>query len=192
VNTALSELGYPERPIESYRKLIGHGFRALVEKTLPPDARSPDRVTELTLRARGEYRRSCCETTRPYDGVEEMLNDLKRRNVSLAICSNKPHDLTCQIVDYYFPSQTFEVVFGLRDGIPAKPDPQGVLEACETMRVSPNSALYVGDTETDILTARNAGMTALSVLRGYRDRSELVEAGASALLCSPADILAWC
>jgi phosphoglycolate phosphatase len=189
INRALVRLGFPTHGRESFRYFVGEGARMLVERALPEDRRDPA-TAEAALRAyREEYRTGWNIKTRIYDGIPAMLDTLTARGIALGILSNKPHEMTLQCVQGYLDRWSFGVIFGQRDHVARKPDPAGALEAATALRVAPADVLYLGDTATDMQTARAAGMFAVGAAWGFRPESELREHGAHAIVHHPDDVL---
>lgn len=189
INRAMVRLGFPTHGRESFRYFVGEGARMLVERALPADRRDPT-TAETALRLyREEYRAGWNIKTRIYDGIPELLDSLAARRLPLGILSNKPHDMTQQCVQGYLARWSFAVVFGQRDTVARKPDPAGALEAARLMQVDPARVLYLGDTATDMQTARAAGMFAVGATWGFRPESELREHGAHAIVHHPDEVL---
>ena len=128
------------------------------------------------------------DTTRPYEGIPEMLNILKQRGKRLAIVSNKFYEATQELAKHFFP-ETIEVAIGERENIRKKPAPDTVLEALRQLGADKEGAVYIGDSDVDIMTAKNSGLPCLSVLWGFRDKEFLIEHGANNLIEHPLDIL---
>jgi len=191
MNSVLQRRGYPLHPPEAYKLFIGHGFPTLASRCLPEAARLPAIIAECVAEAKAEYDKRWMRNTRPYAGVPELLSETARRRVKQAILSNKPHEFTVTMVAHFFAAWDFEAVIGGREGVPGKPDPAGALEISATLGFPPGDVLYVGDSGTDMATARNAGMRPVGVLWGFRGREELLENGAEWLVSRPADLLAW-
>jgi phosphoglycolate phosphatase len=188
-NAALTDLGFPSRPVDEYRVLVGDGIRNLALRALPQghkDAQTVDRCVRLT---RAEYGRRWDAKTRPYPGVPELLDELAARQVRMAILSNKPDPATREVVAKLLPRWTFEVVRGARDAVPLKPDPAAALDVAAALGAAPRDVLYLGDTNTDMQTARAAGMRAVGALWGFRTADELLAAGARDLIAHPLDLL---
>ena len=188
-NRALRSLELPVHPEDRYRYFVGDGLMTLVERILPPKRRDADTARELARRFLEDYADNWHVRSRPYPGVEAMLADLAARGVTLAVLSNKPHDFTKLCVQELLGDHDFALVLGQRDGVPKKPDPAGALEAAERLGLDPADFLYLGDTATDMRTARAANMTAVGALWGFRDRDELVAAGADHLVARPGDLV---
>jgi phosphoglycolate phosphatase len=190
VNAALAATGLPTHGIEHYLKAVGDGARTMVERSLPPersDESTLDQVCELT---RSEYALRWNSKTRPYDGIAEMLDALGAGGLKLCIISNKPHHSTLKIVEEFLSDWDFAVVRGAQDGVPIKPDPQAPLAIADECGIAAEEWLYVGDTDTDMLTAKAAGFFAVGVAWGFRSVAELQEYGADLIAYQPADICA--
>ncbi|MHC4718223.1 MAG: HAD family hydrolase, partial [Planctomycetota bacterium] len=155
-----------------------------------PDRRDDEPlVTRVTADYRAAYAEGWANKTRPYDGVPELLAELARRGIRLAVLSNKPQDTTEATVAAFLGAAAFEAVRGARQGVPLKPDPAAALAIAGQMGLTPAEILYVGDTATDMATASAAGMYAVGALWGFRTAEELLEAGARVLIDRPPDVL---
>ena len=190
MNAALSAHGYPIHPIAAYKYFVGDGVENLVRRALPADAaRNEETVRKVVPVMRAEYAHRWKDKTHPYPGVPEMLDALRERGVKLTVLSNKPHPATLEVVENFFSNWHFDAVFGARPEVPIKPDAGAALEVSRATGVPPDHFLYLGDTNTDMLTARAAGMFAVGALWGFRTAQELSEAGAAVLAAHPMDIL---
>lgn len=187
-NHALRSMGMPERTIEEVRRFVGNGVHKLIERAVP-EGSSPVVVDEALSRFRQHYLEHNLDTTRPYDGIEEMLKRLKARGCRLAIVSNKFYAATQELARHFFPD-TIEVAIGEHEaeGIRRKPAPDTVEEALRQLGVGKEGAVYVGDSDVDVLTARNSGLPCISVLWGFRTKEFLLQHGAAVFASSPADI----
>lgn len=188
-NSALRSLGLPIHPVDSYRTFVGDGVDILVRRVLPEERRDSNTVGSLKAAFREEYSRRWKDATRPYPGVPELLDALSGRGVILTVLSNKPHAATQAVAGHFFSRWPFAVFWGQRESHPRKPDPAAALEICRAVGVEPGEMLYVGDTNTDMQTARRAGMFAVGALWGFRSREELLASGAQALVSHPAELL---
>jgi len=186
-NAALTALGCPTHPREKYRVLVGDGARVLCERALPADRQ--DLLDETLQRMRTNYDAHCFDETRLYDGIPELVSELHRRGYRLAVFSNKPDVFTKRMIEHYFNPNPFDAVRGHQAGAPLKPDPTGALEIARELDIPAGEWLYLGDTNTDMRTAKGAGMIAVGVLWGFRDRSELVGSGAEEIVAAPAEVL---
>ena len=189
-NAALSAAGLPAHPVDAYRYYVGDGVENLVRRSVP-DAVASDAATVAKVRdrMREEYARRWSVKTRPYAGVAELLDELERRAVPMAVLSNKPDDFVGEMVQHYFPRWHFAAAVGARPGVPRKPDPTAALEVASRLARPTSAFLYLGDTNTDMQTARAAGMYPVGALWGFRPESELREAGAARLIARPAELL---
>lgn len=186
-NYALRWAGMPERTIEEVRMFVGNGVKLLMERAIPEGVNNP-KFEETYAKFREHYMEHNLDTTRPYDGVPELLHELKRRGKHLAIVSNKFYAATQDLAKYFFPD-TIEVAIGERENIRKKPAPDTVLEALRQLNVSKEDAVYIGDSDVDIMTAKNCGLPCISVLWGFRDKDFLIEHGGSLFVEKPIEIL---
>lgn len=190
MNAALAAMGYPGRTIAECKKLVGDGLETYVRRALPPGAGDDPRVVaRLKELMRAEYKVRQDHKTKPFEGIAELLDALNDLGIPLAILSNKPHDSTLAVMKRYFPGRDFRVIFGAREGIPVKPDPDAALEIARLMDITPGNFAYVGDTNTDMRTANAAGMFAVGALWGFRTAEELLTNGAQVLIEKPEDLL---
>lgn len=190
VNRMLVEYGFPSHTIDDYRRFIGNGIKMLVHRALPIAGRSEEMVDTCVHRAREIYWENWKNKTRPYSGITDLLGNLQKKDLPLAVLSNKPHDFTVRYVDAYFPEVTFSVVMGQTDQFPVKPDPASALEIARQMDIAPSKFLFVGDSAVDVQTANAAGMHSVGVAWGFKGPKELVENGCQALVKKPLEILA--
>ncbi|HXI83706.1 MAG TPA: HAD family hydrolase [Verrucomicrobiae bacterium] len=188
-NWALAQLGCPAHPPESYRHFVGDGARELCARALPRDRQD---LLDDTLRLMREcYDAHCFDLTKLYAGIPGLISALAERHLSLAVLSNKPDDFTKRMIAHYFDPSPFAVVRGQLPNVPLKPDPTAALQIAQELGVPPAQWLYLGDTNTDMHTARAAGMHAVGVLWGFRDREELVKSGAAHIVARPEQVLAF-
>jgi len=188
VNECLELLGLPPQPLDRYRYLVGEGIPRLCERALGQS--HPHLVNRLAEVARPRYRVRPLRHTRPYPGVVEMTQTLRRRDLRLAVLSNKPHEMTTSMVRALWPANTFDRVQGYVDERHRKPEPYYVLRICQELGVSPARTWLVGDTPTDIETAKRSGAVGIGVTWGFRSRADLADAGAEHLVEDPAQLAA--
>lgn len=185
VNCILGRHGYPLRTTEEIRLFVGNGARELIRLALPQG--TPEETAEAVLEEyRTWYRDNSCVKTAPYPGVPELLEQLRKAGVLMAVVSNKPHAVTVQLARQFFPGLP---AFGQRDGVPQKPAPDMVFHAMETLGVRQEETVYVGDSEVDVATARNAGLDLAAVSWGFRSREVLTAAGAQHIADTPEQLL---
>lgn len=187
-NYALRWAGMPERTLEEVRMFVGNGVKLLMERAIPDGLHNP-RFGEVYAKFREHYLKHNLDRTRPYDGVLELLAELKRRGKKLAIVSNKFYAATQDLAHHFF-ADTIEVAIGERENIRKKPAPDTVLEALRQLGASKDGAVYIGDSDVDVMTAKNSGLPCISVLWGFRDKEFLIEHGATLFVKTPHDILA--
>lgn len=189
MNTALMKMGYPTRSVDECKYLVGEGPDAFARGALPPDARKPANVNLLINEYRSEYAKCWTRKTRPYPAIIKLLNELYALCILTAVLSNKRDELVKQSVSYFLPGASFVEIRGSKPSTPLKPDPTSALILAENLGALPNQVLFVGDTKTDMQTARSAGMIAIGVLWGFRKAEELKNNGANYLVSSPMEIL---
>lgn len=189
MNAVLGRLGLPQHPVEAYRYFVGDGMETLARRVLPPERLDHALVRQTVIAMRQEYAGRWAEQTRPYPGIPELLDGLANRGIPMAILSNKPDDFTREVVATLLGAWQFRAVRGVRpDGV-KKPDPAGALAIADELGLSPADFLYLGDTNTDMLTANRAGMHAVGALWGFRTREELKKNGAKAMIARPQELL---
>ena len=188
-NRVLSNRGFPIHPISTYYQFIGEGVKVLFTRALHQENRSEDLINTCLKEFVEDYRRNYDVKSKPYDGIPEMLNALSERNLKLAILSNKPDPLTKDCVTSLLSNWDFGVVFGQRDSVPRKPNPQAALEIAEKLTISPSNFIYLGDTAIDMKTAVSAGMFPVGAAWGFRPVKELKENGARVIIDKPIQLL---
>ncbi|MBN1669852.1 MAG: HAD family hydrolase [Kiritimatiellae bacterium] len=190
MNNVLRGLGFPTHAVEAYKRFVGDGVVNLAKRVLPDAQRSDEELVARCVAAmRVEYAAHWADTTRPYPGVPELLNELTRRHVPKAVLSNKPHESTVRCVAGLLAEWEFDTVLGQQPGVPCKPDPTGAQRVAAQLGIAPARFLYLGDTGTDMRTACAAGMHALGALWGFRTADELRRHGAKRLMTRPTDLL---
>lgn len=190
VNQTLQEYGYPTHPYNQYRFLVGNGFRSLMTQSLPEDQRDEATVARCHARGMEIYAERCIHKSHLYDGIAEWLDDLSLRGIKRAILSNKPHALTEKTTGALLNRWDFEVILGLSDRFPSKPNPTSALYIAQTMGLDPSEIVYVGDSNVDMKTAQAAGFYAVGVSWGFRPRTELEESGADRIIDHPSEWMA--
>lgn len=188
-NHALRSLGFPEHPRESFRYFVGDGVETLIQRVLPGDYCDAATMAECASLMRREYAQRWAATTRPYEGIPELLGALAARGIPMAVLSNKPDEFTRLCVAQLLPGWQFAAVLGAGTLFPRKPDPAGAREIARRLGVAPGEVVYLGDTNTDMRTAVAAGMFPVGALWGFRTADELTANGAQALVERPLDLL---
>ncbi len=189
-NAMLALRGLPQHSYEEYCHFVGNGILRLVERALPEVLRTPENVAA----ARADFVKYYIDHidchTKPYAGIPELLQELTRRGVRMAVASNKFQAGTEKLIARFFPGVEFVAVFGQRPDVPLKPDPAVVDEILARARTPKERVLYVGDSGVDMQTARAAGVRSAGVTWGFRDREELQAAGACQLVDRPDQLIA--
>ena len=185
-NYALRTHGIPERSLEEVRQFVGNGVKKLMERAIPDGLDNP--LFEETLQTfRQHYLLHNLDTTLPYPGIMEMLQQLKAQGKRIAVVSNKFYAATQDLCKHFF-GDTIQVAIGEREDIKKKPAPDTVLEALRQLQVTRQDAVYVGDSEVDVETARNSGIPCISVLWGFRSKTFLLSHGATTFIETPNEL----
>ena len=189
VNYAMRTHGMPEHSVDEVCRFVGNGVRRLMERAVPGGAAHPAFEAAFAT-FRRHYMEHSLDTTLPYEGIPEMLQELKRRGRHTAVVSNKFDAATKELCRHFFPD-TIDVAVGEHEaeGIRKKPAPDTVLQALSQLGVGQEGAVYVGDSDVDIQTARNSGLPCISVLWGFRDREFLLAHGAETFVSQPSELL---
>lgn len=186
-NYALRQAGYPGHPISAYNYMVGNGVRKLVERA-EPDADTAA-VDSMLQSFREYYDDHCCDETRPYPGIGQLLKDLTDRGIDVAVASNKYASAADKIVRHFFPEIPWVTIEGQIEGRPTKPDPSIIFSVLNRRPTPKSEVLYVGDSAVDMETARRACVESAGVTWGFRPVSELRKAFADHVVSSPAEIL---
>lgn len=186
-NYALRMNGMPERTTDEVRRFVGNGVKKLMERAIPGGLGNPT-FDKTFADFRIHYMEHNLDTTKPYDGVMDLLATLRKQNKKVAVVSNKFYAATQDLCSHFF-GELVQVAIGEREDIRKKPAPDTVIEAMRQLGVTKEGAVYIGDSDVDIETAKNSGMPCISVLWGFRDKEFLVEHGATNFVEKPMDIL---
>ena len=188
-NWVLEQHGFPTHPVDAYRYFVGDGVRKLIERILPQEERTDARIEQCRQEFVAYYKVHMEDKTSVYEGITELLAELKNRGLKIAVATNKVHVAVAPLMAKYFPNIRFDAMIGQREGVPVKPAPQIMFDILKETGCEPSEALHVGDTATDMQLAHNAGVTPVGVLWGYRPLEELREAGAKFIIEKPQELL---
>lgn len=178
LNRMLEHFGYPTYSYDKVREMVGNGATVLTLRAIPEGEKNP-RAEECIAYFRANYNDNANKKTKPYDGIIELLDRLREKGIRTAVVTNKPHHAATAICESFFGDK-LDMVIGDREGVGRKPCPDSVFEVMD--KLCAKSAVYVGDADTDIETAKNAGIPSVSVTWGFRDREFLVAHGAEVLV----------
>ncbi len=181
-NYALEQCGYPTHAESEYKYFVGNGVDVMIERALPSDARQPESIEKVKSFFIPFYTEHASHFTKPYDGLIPLLENLQSKGIKLAVATNKYQAGADLVIAEYFPTIQFDVVLGQRDGIPVKPHPQVVYDILETLDVQKKDAVYIGDSDVDMLTAQNAHVRSIGVTWGFRTSHELIVHGAGQIV----------
>ncbi|MBQ2514590.1 MAG: HAD family hydrolase [Bacteroidales bacterium] len=188
-NWVLEQHGFPTHPVDAYRYFVGDGVRKLIERILPQEECTEARIEQCRQEFVAYYKVHMEDKTSVYEGITELLVELKNRGLKIAVATNKVHIAVKPLMEKYFPEIRFDSMIGQREGVPVKPAPQIMFDILRETGCEPSEALHVGDTATDMQLAHNAGVTPVGVLWGYRPLEELQEAGAKFIIEKPEELL---
>ena len=185
-NAALAANGYPARTLEEVRCFVGNGIGKLIERAVPKG--TSKEATQKTLESfKVHYGIHCADHTKPYDGIIKLLEDLRKCGIQTAVVSNKADFAVQELCSQYFP-KAFDFVVGEREGIRRKPCPDSVFEVLKTLKKTAAEAVYIGDSDVDVDTAKEAGMDGIFVNWGFRGREFLLEHGAKCVVDTPEEL----
>ena len=188
-NNVLEQHRFPTHPVDAYRYFVGDGVRKLIERILPQEERTDARIEQCRQEFVAYYKVHMEDKTSAYKGITELLTELKKRRLKVAVATNKVHIAVKPLMEKYFPGIQFDSMIGQREGVPVKPAPQIMYDILKETGCEPSETLHVGDTATDMQLAHNAGITPVGVLWGYRPLEELQEAGARYIIEHPLELL---
>ncbi len=188
-NHVLEKHNYATFAEEDYKYFVGMGIDILVQKIIAASNLPATDFEVLKKEYYNTYNANQANNTKPYHGITSLLKQLNDKNISINVLSNKPHSQALSVVKHYFPDIKFEYIYGKKTDFPIKPDPKSVNEIIGSLKLEHSEILYIGDTVTDMETAKNAGLTSVGVLWGFRKEAELVSAGADFIVEEPMQIL---
>lgn len=190
-NYALKKNGFPVHSVEKIQSMVGNGIERLLLRALPDGRKDAATLAMVKPDFIEYYDENNCRQTRPYDGIADILTTLQEKGVVLAVASNKYERATFKIIGHFFPDIKWAAIEGQTDTRPVKPDPAIVSDILAKTAIRRDDVLYVGDSATDMLTARNAGVESVGVTWGFRGETELRENGAAHIVESPGEILKY-
>lgn len=188
-NEILDKFHLPALPTEDFKYLVGDGGDVLMERCFRAVGADFTNLQEAQQMYRDMMAENPLYKVTVYDGIMETLLELKKRNIKLAVLSNKPHEGTCGVIKGLFGDGIFDIVQGLEIGMKKKPSIDGVLSILKKLQVEPQDCMYIGDTNTDMQTGKTAGMYTIGVLWGFRDYKELKEHHADVIIEHPSQLL---
>lgn len=187
-NKVLEEFNLPTHEIEDYKKFVGGGALFLMKNCSPKET-SDDKILKLFERFKEIYDTAIYSNTKPYKGVYELLDELKKQEIKVGILSNKPHEFTLKYVNKFFSKYDLKEVHGQKENIPKKPDPIAAQLIVDAFEMKNEDIFFIGDSDVDMQTATNARMIAVGVSWGFRGVDELIDNGARHIVQTPIDIL---
>ncbi|MFP4104523.1 MAG: HAD family hydrolase [Phycisphaerae bacterium] len=189
MNHVLEWNGHEKHPLDAYKYFVGNGMEMLVRRAIPVELCDENRVRKYLSAFKAEYATRWDKETVPYHGIADMLDQLQDKCVRTAVLSNKAHDFTGLCVEKLLGDWSFDVVQGVSEAIPPKPDQKGVQSVIERLDVDPSRIIYLGDTSTDMQTAKGSNLFAVGCSWGFRPRRELLDAGADVVIDHPSELV---
>ncbi|MBQ4145761.1 MAG: HAD family hydrolase [Clostridia bacterium] len=189
VNITFKDYGFEEIPVEDFKQLVGAGSKVLIQRALKWHGANPDEFEIIHTDYRKRYDADFMYLTTPYEGIIEMLKRLKENGTQIAVISNKDDRTTKNVVEKLFGDKLIDLCIGARKDVPLKPAPDALLEVIKHFNADKKNCFYIGDTGTDMETAKNAGVFAIGVLWGFRDKAELTSSGADTIAAKPSEII---
>ncbi len=189
VNELLDKHNFPVHGTDKYKKFVGNGIEMLIKKAIPENIIDKINIKQLLLELREIYSEKLIIKTKPYDGIYNMLDELVKKSVPLNILSNKPDKETNMLADHFFKKYRFKFVLGSSEKFARKPDPSAALFISSRLNIKPENFAYLGDSDVDMQTAKNAGIFPIGVLWGFRGEKELISSGAQKILSNPMELI---
>lgn len=187
LNYALRNVGFPERTISEVKSFVGNGIHRLIELGVPADTSvaETEKVYQLFIE---HYTVHCTDNTRPYDGIQKALKEIKDAGILTAVVSNKA-DYAVQDLCLEFFDGLFDYAIGEKEDLRKKPSPDAVYEVLTNLNIEKSDAVYIGDSEVDIQTAQNSGLDCITVAWGFREIDSLLASGATTIISDPNELL---
>lgn len=191
VNEGLKKAGLKPHEVEKYKKFVGNGREKLIDRAMGESCKDERLRTIVKDTFDTFYKEHCNDNTTSYNGCEKLLSELKKTGVKTAVLSNKPDEFVSGILSKIYPGHKFDSAWGKKPGYPVKPDPEALNAILKELKIKKSECLYIGDSDVDIFTAKNAGVDMLGVDWGFCERKELIDAGAEFVASSADEILEY-
>lgn len=189
-NKALEAKGFSPHPVENYKYYAGDGADMLIKRALKDAGDEAGEFFDETFSLYQDiFKEDCTYKVKAFDGIFELLEELKARGIKIGVISNKPHLRSVDVVNTLFGEDYFDIVVGQKEGVPKKPDPASTLDGARQLGVLPRECIYAGDTDVDMQNGNAAGMFTVGVLWGFRKREELLENHAHAIIETPRELI---
>ncbi len=187
-NYALGKFGFPQHNTESYKMMVGNGIPKLIERALPEEFRTDEYIGKVKERFFEYYNLHSTDKTKKYEGMTELISELREKGIKIAVVTNKYEPAAIDILHKLY-GDVFDCIAGQLDGVPTKPDPTSTFIVMNKLGVKPEECIFIGDSGVDIQTAVNSKALPIGVLWGFRGESELKENGAKHLINRPEQLL---
>lgn len=187
-NIVLKEFNLPTHDIDAYRNFLGGGASFLMKNCMPKNS-SEELLKKVLDRFKVVYDDELHTNTKPYEGIYDLIKELKQKGIKIGVLSNKPHYFTCKYVEEFFGEFNLDEVHGQKEEVAKKPDPKAAIDIANSFNISCENIFFVGDSDVDMNTAKNANMIPIGVQWGFRGPEELIEHGAKYIVKTPKDII---
>ena len=188
-NYAIGQFGFEPRDKESFKYFAGDGMPKMIERALPENHNDNETVSKIMPVFLDYYGKHFCDHTKPYPGIEDLIDKLIARNIYVAVVTNKEQKMAEKVTEKLYGNR-FSLIIGKKPGIPPKPDPTVAFMAMEKLCVKPHECMFVGDSRMDVETGANSGAFPVGVLWGFRKYDELIAGGAERVIATPKELLA--
>lgn len=189
-NRAIAAFGFTPNPVEAYKHFAGDGADTMLERSLIAAGDvNLEYIEPVKQKYKELFQKDCTYLVEPYEGIVELLKILKEKNIKIAVLSNKPHNRAVDVVETLFGKDYFDIVMGQSKHIKRKPSPDGALIIADELGLLTSECIYIGDTNTDMITGKSANMFTVGVTWGFRDRQELEANNADYIIDSPLQLL---
>ncbi|MBA4689016.1 MAG: HAD family hydrolase [Candidatus Galacturonibacter soehngenii] len=189
-NRAIAAFGFAPNPVEAYKHFAGDGADTMLERSLIAAGDvNLEYIEPVKQKYKELFQKDCMYLVKPYEGIVELLKILKEKNIKIAVLSNKPHNRAVDVVETLFGKDYFDIIMGQSKHIKRKPSPDGALIIADELGLLTSECIYIGDTNTDMITGKSANMFTVGVTWGFRDRQELEANNADYIIDSPLQLL---
>ncbi|MEG1886977.1 MAG: HAD family hydrolase [Oscillospiraceae bacterium] len=188
-NYSLKKMGYPPQPLNNFKMYVGDGIPKMLERAMPKPMACHSNIEKAKAFFMEYYSVHNSDKTAHYDGMPQLIAELRKKGFKTAVVTNKDEKMAKVILDKLYGENTFDLIFGAREGVPTKPDPTLALMAMKELKVLAQECVFIGDSGVDIKTAVNSGAFPVGVLWGFRGRDELVSSGAKQLINHPSELI---
>ncbi len=191
MNRGLLQYGFPTLPLQHHKNAVGNGLRKYSERSIPKDKLTDELLDRFVKDVGAHYKENCTVETKVFEGIEELLSYMTEQGISIHILSNKVDDFVHKLVRHYFDENMFGCVYGERENVPKKPNPEAALSIAEEIGIHPSEILFIGDSVYDVMTGNAAGMCSVAACWGYQSEERLRTQNPAFLAHTPLEIISY-